>query len=165
MTTSVEVSHEYAHPIETVIGAFTDPDFYLHKFEGIGARDVEVLASDDDGDVFSVETRRDVPLEVPAALKKLLGSWTTVIQNEEWVEGEDGEYLNELQINSEGVPAVVTGSMTLIPTDDGCINEVVIEITCNIPLIGRKVEAFVADNTEELLDAEYEFIQGYLDEL
>ncbi|MDH4032115.1 MAG: DUF2505 domain-containing protein, partial [Chromatiales bacterium] len=104
MTTSVEVSHEYAHPIETVIGAFTDPDFYLHKFEGIGARDVEVLASDDDGDVFSVETRRDVPLEVPAALKKLLGSWTTVIQNEEWVEGEDDEYLNELQINSEGVP-------------------------------------------------------------
>jgi len=59
----------------------------------------------------------------------------------------------------------VAGSMTLIPTDDGCSNEVVIEITCNIPLIGRKVEAFVADNTEELLDAEYEFIQGYLDEL
>ncbi|UCC15124.1 MAG: DUF2505 domain-containing protein [Gammaproteobacteria bacterium] len=165
MTTSVEVSHEYAHPIETVIGAFTDPDFYLQKFEGIGARDVEVLASDSADGVFTIETRRDVPLDVPGTLKTLLGSWTTVIQNEEWVEGEDGEYLNELEINSEGVPAVVTGSMTLIPTDEGCINEVVIDIACSIPLIGRKLEGFVAESTDAQLDAEYEFIQEYLDEL
>ena len=55
--------------------------------------------------------------------------------------------------------------MTLIPTDDGCVNEVVMEITCNIPLVGRKLESFVADSTEEQLEAEYEFIQEYLDEL
>ena len=91
MTTSVEVSHEYAHPVETVIGAFTDPDFYLQKFEGVGARDVEVLASGNEEGVFSIETRRDVPLDVPGALKTFLGAWTTVIQNEDWIEGEEGQ--------------------------------------------------------------------------
>jgi hypothetical protein len=163
MSTTVEASHEYDHPIETVIGAFTDPEFYLEKFEGVGARDVEVLASSDEDGVFTIETRREVPLDVPGALKTFLGSWTTVLQNEEWVEGEDGQYLNEIEINSEGVPALITGTMTLIPTEGGCVNEVVMEIDCRIPLIGRKLESFVADSTAEQLDAEYEFIQSYLD--
>ena len=165
MSTTVEASHEYDHPIETVISAFRDPDFYIEKFEGVGARNVEVLASSDDEGVFTIETQREVPLEVPSALKAFLGSWTTVLQNEEWVEGEDDTYLNEIQINSEGVPAVISGSMTLIPTDDGCVNEVVMEIDCAIPLVGRKLESFVAHSTEEQLEAEYEFIQEYLDAL
>ncbi len=165
MSTTVEASHEYEHPIETVIGVFTDPEFYLDKFGGVGARNVEVLASSDEDGVFTVETRREVPLDVPGALKTILGSWTTILQNEEWVEGEDGEYLNEIEINSEGVPALITGTMTLIPTDDGCINEVVMDIDCRIPLVGRKLEKFVAHSTAEQLDAEYEFIQGYLDGL
>lgn len=165
MSTTVEASHEYEHPIEKVMEVFRDPDFYLDKFEGVGARNVEVLASSDEEGVFAIETQREVPLDVPAALKTLLGSWTIVIQNEEWVEGEDGEYLNELEINSEGVPAIITGSMTLVPTDQGCVNEVVMEIDCGIPLVGRKLERFVADSTEEQLEAEYEFIQEYLDGL
>ena len=165
MSTTVEASHEYEHPVETVIAAFRDPDFYLEKFEGVGARDVEVLASSFEDGVFTIETQRDVPLDVPAALQTFLGSWTTVLQNEEWIEGDDGEYLNELEINSEGIPAVITGTMTLTPTDHGCVNEVVMEIDCAIPLIGRKLESFVAASTEEQLDAEYEFIQEYLDGL
>lgn len=165
MSTIVQASHEYEHPIDTVIGAFTDPDFYLEKFEGVGARNVEVLSSSDEDGVFAIETQREVPLDVPGALKTFLGSWTTVLQNEEWIEGEDGQYLNEIEINSEGVPALITGTMTLTPTGEGCINEVVMEIDCRIPLVGRKLEKFVAESTEEQLDAEYEFIQEYLDGL
>ena len=165
MSTLVEASHEYDHPIERVIEAFTDPDFYLDKFEGVGARNVEVLSSSDEDGVFAIETQREVPLDVPAALRKFLGSWTAVLQNEEWIEGDEGEYLNELQINSEGLPAAITGTMTLRPTDDGCVNDVVMEIDCSIPLIGRKLEQFIAASTTEQLEAEYEFIQEYLDGL
>lgn len=165
MSTIVEASHEYEQPIETVIGVFTDPEFYLEKFEGVGARNVEVLSSSDDEGVFTIETRREVPLDVPGALKTFLGAWTTVLQNEEWIEGEDGEYLNEIEINSEGVPALITGTMTLVSTEAGCVNEVVMEIDCRVPLVGRKLEKFVAESTEEQLDAEYEFIREYLDGL
>ena len=165
MSTTVEVSHEYDHPVETVHEAFTDPDFYLAKFEGIGARDVEVVAAGEDDGVFTIETRREVPLEVPAALKTFLGVWTTVIQTEEWVEGEDGEYLNDLEISSEGVPARMSGSMRLYGAEGGgCVNEVSITIECGIPIVGRRLEAFIAGNTEDQLDEEYEFIRAYLDE-
>lgn len=166
MSTTVEAVHEYDHPVEKVFSAFTDPDFYLAKFEGTGAREVEVVACSDEDGVFSIETSREVPLEVPSALKAVLGDWTTVVQNEEWVEGDDGEFLNELDITSEGVPARITGNMTLYGTDDGgCVNEVTIRIDCGIPLLGGKLEKFVAANTRDQLEAEYEFVQEYLEDM
>lgn len=166
MSTTVEVSHEYDYPLETVHAAFTDPDFYIAKFEGTGARDVEVIAAGDEDGVFTIETRREVPLEVPAALRTFLGEWTTVIQAEEWVEGEEGEFLNELEISSEGVPARMSGSMRLYGAEGGgCVNEVRITIDCGIPIVGRRLESFIAGNTEDQLEDEYEFIRAYLDEL
>ena len=165
MSTTIEAIHEYDHDLETVYAAFTDPEFYLQKFEGVGARNVEVLSSSADEGIFSVETSREVPLDVPAALKSLLGEWTGIVQNEEWIESEDGEYLNELDMDSEGVPAKMTGTMRLYATDDGCVNEVTITIDCGIPFVGKKIESFVAESTVGQLDAEYEFIQPYLDDL
>jgi hypothetical protein len=162
MSTSVEAVHQYDHPIETVYAAFTDPEFYLAKFSGVGARNVEIIASADEDGVFSVETSREVPLDVPGALKSLLGAWTTVIQSEEWLPGEEDEYLNELKIDSEGVPALLTGTMALYPSGDGCVNEVVMTIDCKIPLVGRKLERFIADSTADQLAAEYDFIREYL---
>lgn len=166
MSTTVDVIHEYDYPVETVHAVFTDPDFYIAKFEGIGARDVEVTAAGEDDGVFTIETRREVPLEVPAALKTFLGEWTTVIQTEEWVEGGDGEYLNQLEISSDGVPARMTGSMRLYEAEGGgCVNEVSITIECGIPIVGRRLESFIAGNTGDQLEDEYEFVRAYLDDL
>lgn len=165
MSTTVEAVHEYTQDVETVYGAFTDPDFYVGKFEAIGARNVEVLSSAAEDGVFTIETTRDVPLEVPGALKSLLGGWTSIIQNEEWTEAEDGEYVNDLVLTSDGVPATISGTMRLYPTDGGCVNEVTMTIDCKIPLVGGKLERFVGGSTAEQLAEEYEFIQHYLEEL
>ncbi len=165
MSTTIEAIHEYDQDVETVYGQFTTPDFYLAKFEGVGARDVEVVASSLEDEVFSIETSRDVPLEVPGALKSLLGGWTTIVQAEEWTEAGEGEYVNELDISSDGVPANMSGKMRLYATDDGCVNEVSITIDCGIPLIGGKLERFVGGTTADQLAEEYAFIQAYLEEL
>lgn len=166
MSTTVEAVHEYDHPVEKVFAAFTDPDFYLAKFEGIGARGVEVTACSDDDGVFSIETSREVPLDVPSALKAIVGAWTTVVQNEEWVAGDDDDYLNELDITSDGMPATMSGNMVLYATEDGgCVNEITIRIDCSIPLLGGRLERFIAESTDEQLQAEQEFIQTYLEEM
>ena len=165
MSVTVEARHEYDFDLDTVIEAFTDPEFYEAKFEGIGARKVEVLSSDQDDDVFTVETRRDVPLEVPGFLKKVLGDWTTMLQSERWAQDDEGNWFNELDMSGDGVPAKMTGTMYLSPTDEGCVNEVAITISAAVPLIGGKLEAFIAESTAENLAAEYEFIQAYLEEL
>ena len=152
MSTTIEAIHEYAHDLETVFGEFSNPRFYVAKFEGVGARN-------------TIETSREVPLEVPGAQKSLLGGWTTIVQTEDWSETEDGDYVNELDITSEGVPARMSGAMHLYATDTGCTNEVSITIDCSIPLIGGRLERFVGATTAAQLDDEYAFIQAWLDEL
>jgi hypothetical protein len=165
MSTTIEATHEYDHDLETVFGEFTNPDFYVAKFEGIGARNVEVIASSDEDGVFIIETSREVPLDVPGALKSLLGGWTTIVQTEEWSETADGECVNRLEIMSEGVPARMSGTMHLYATDAGCANEVSITIDCSIPLIGGRLERFVGATTAEQLEDEYAFVRAWLDEL
>jgi hypothetical protein len=165
MSTTIEAVHEYDHDVDTVYSQFTDPDFYLAKFEGVGARNVEIVASNNEDGVFTVETSREVPLEVPGALKSLLGGWTTIIQAEEWTEEGEGEYVNQLDISSDGVPAAMSGMMRLYATDSGCVNEVAITIDCSIPLIGGKLERFVGATTADQLEEEYAFVQAWLEEI
>lgn len=163
MSVTVRARHEYRHPVSKVWAAFTDPDFYQAKFEGIGHRNVEVIATESDADGFSIEVSREVPLEVPGFLRSMLGEWNTLLQNERWSAGGKGDYANELEIEARGVPAAMTGTMKLTSKGKGCVNEVAITIRASVPLIGGKLEQFVARDTEATLEAEYEFIQGYLD--
>ena len=165
MSVTVRARHRYSHPVEKVWAAFSDPDFYQAKFEGIGHRDVEVVSTEHDDDGFSIELSRQVPVEVPGVLRGLLSEWNTLLQHERWTEEGQGVYSNELNIEANGVPAAMTGTMRLSASGQGCVNDVAITIRASVPLIGGKLEQFVARDTEATLAAEYEFIQEYLDQL
>jgi uncharacterized protein YndB with AHSA1/START domain len=165
MSVTVRARHEYRHPVKKVWAAFSDPEFYQAKFEAIGHRNVEIVSTDTDGAGFSVEVSREVPLDVPGFLRGILGEWNTLLQNERWTDAGKGVYTNELEIEARGVPALMTGTMTLASHGKGCVNEVAITIRASVPLIGGKLEQFVSRDTEATLAAEYEFIQDYLDSL
>jgi len=163
MSVTVRARHEYRHPVRKVWAAFSDPEFYQAKFEGIGHRNVEVVSTESDGEGFSIEVSREVPLDVPGFLRGLLGEWNLLLQNEHWTEAGKGVYTNELEIEARGVPAAMTGTMRLSASGKGCVNEVAITIRASVPLIGGKLEQFVSKDTEATLAAEYAFIQDYLD--
>lgn len=164
MSVTVRARHEYPQPIARVWAAFSDPEFYQAKFEGIGHRNVEVISSESDDDGFMIEVSRQVPLDVPGFLKNFLGEWNVLLQNEHWRAGAGGVYTNELEIEARGVPAVMTGTMKLSAAGKkGCVNEVAITIRASVPLIGGKLEEFVSRDTEATLEAEYDFIREYLE--
>jgi hypothetical protein len=163
MSVTVRARHEYRHPLKKVWAAFSDPEFYQAKFEGIGHRNVEVISTETGDDDFQIEISREVPLDVPGFLRGMLGEWNTLLQNERWTGGGKGGYTNELEIEARGVPAVMTGTMKLSALGKGCVNEVAITIRASVPLIGGKLEQFVSRDTEATLEAEYEFIREYLE--
>ncbi|HUH00295.1 MAG TPA: DUF2505 domain-containing protein [Gammaproteobacteria bacterium] len=162
MSVTVRARHEYRHPVKKVWAAFSDPEFYQAKFEAIGHRNVEVISTESDGEDFSIEISREVPLDVPGFLRGMLGEWNTLLQNEHWTAAARGGYENELEIEARGVPATMTGTMMLRASGKGCVNEVAITIRASVPLIGGKLEQFVSRDTEATLAAEYEFIREYL---
>lgn len=162
MSLTVRARHEYDQPLAKVWGVFTDPEFYQAKFEGIGHREVEVVSAEREGDEFCIEISREVPVDVPAVLRGLLGEWNTLLQTERWAPSGKSGYANALTIEARGVPAAMQGRMQLSARGKGCVNEVEITIRASVPLIGGKLEQFVGRDTEATLAAEYDFIRGYL---
>lgn len=158
----VRASHRYSQPVDVVFELFCQPDFYVRKFESVGGRNVEVLESERSGDGFSISVRRDMPAAAPAVIRSIIGEWTTLVQAEEWGGDPGEEYWNEIDVDADMVPVKITGTMNLRARDDGCVNEVELDIRCGIPLLGRKVEEFVAGDAEKTLAAEHDFIRSEL---
>ena len=154
--------HHYQKGVAAVFKFFSDPDTIKTKYESIGARNIELLESDESDGTYSNKTQREVPSEVPGILQKFLGAWNKVVQTEQWKAQDDGSRACDLQIDVVGVPVKVAGTMNLRPEGKGCVNEVSIKVTCGIPLIGGKLAGFVANDTKKNMDAEYDYISTHL---
>lgn len=159
----VTVDHDYAHALADVHAAFCDPEFYVAKFEALGDRNVQVLDSSDDEDGFFLELEREIRLDVPGLLRGVLGEWNRLQQSEHWQAEGDG-YVNHLSLDSDLVPMDIGGTMHLTGDSEGCTNHIEMNVRATVPLVGRALEKFGADNTRKSLDAEYAFIREYLAE-
>jgi hypothetical protein len=158
----VSARHGYAYPLERVYAAFTSADFYRDKFAAVGARNVNIVDEQRSQDGYRIVVEREVPLEVPAVLRSFLGDWNSIRQQETWDDLGD-EYANEIQITAVGVPVDLRGSMILrADGDSSCVNDVEMEISCSVPLVGGKLTEFVARNTEKGLADEFAAITDWL---
>jgi hypothetical protein len=158
----INAKHRYNCSIDELYEHFTNKKYYLAKFKACGARNVKIEEAAQTDEGFVVVSQREVPADVPGVLKSFLGEWNTITQTENW-DGDPGdEYYNDFEIAAEGVPVEMTGTMNLMPDGDGCINDIEIEISCAIPLVGKKLAQFVASDTEKTLAAEYEFTREHI---
>jgi hypothetical protein len=154
--------HHYDHDVDTVFKVFHDPAFITAKYQGIGARNIELLECSGEGNTYTIKVKREVPADVPGILKKFLGAWNKVEQTEEWQGETGGVRTCKLDINVIGVPVKVSGTMTLSPEGGGCVNDVRIKVTSGIPLVGSMLADFVGGDTNKSMGAEYAFIKDYL---
>lgn len=153
----ISAQHRYDCSIDKLYVLFTGQKFYADKFQHCGARNIKINRAEQTDEGFVVDSQREVPADVPGVLKSFLGEWNTIRQTENW-DGDPGdEYYNDFEIAAEGVPVKMTGTMNLMPDGNGCVNDIEIEIECSIPLVGKKLAQFVANDTEKTLAAEYAF--------
>jgi len=158
----VSVENRYDHGLGVVYSAFCKPEFYAGKFEAIGDRDVEVTDHGEDDDGFWIETKREVPADVPGVLKKILNEWNSLTQTENW--SPDGDaYRNELELLTSGVPITITGTMRLSGDDETCVNRIEMRLSSSMPFLGGQLEKFASTRTRKGLNDEFEFIREYLD--
>ncbi|MDH3588937.1 MAG: DUF2505 domain-containing protein [Gammaproteobacteria bacterium] len=158
----VKASHKYNASVDTVFALFSQPDFYVDKFEAVGGRNVEVLEFQAEGPAVRFTIKREMPASAPAMIKTIIGEWNTLIQKEDWGGDPGEEYWNEFDIEARGTPVTIKGSMMLRADGEGCVNDVELDINCPIPFLGRSVEQFVAEDSETSLAKEFEFITARL---
>jgi hypothetical protein len=124
-----------------------DPEFLKRRCEAAGEKNIEVTIEElPDG--MRVVVARDKEVELPAFAKRMFNPQNRIVDDTRWHrQGE--QWVAEYQVAIGGIPGEVRGTSTLAPSAKGCHYESAFEVTARIPLVGGKLEGFVADKLEE----------------
>lgn len=158
----VTASHSYSIDVNDVFSFFENEDRVSAKHDSIGARKYRLKSKNESGTTVSIDSRREVPVgqEVPSALRKFAGEWNKVRQRETWTLNDDGSRHCQLRVDLDGLPVKIQGEMHITPTDSGCVNNVDIEVTSSLPLVGKLAAEFVGKSIELQMEDEYQYIKS-----
>ena len=102
----------------------------------------------DDGTTTVVITQSQAMDGAPAVARKIVGSSVQIVQREVWQGGAgDASGLTaDFAMEIPGKPGHLRGQVTLEEQGDGTCDEVFTgEVKVNVPLVGGKLEGFIAD--------------------
>lgn len=120
--------------------------------------------TDLDGDRVGVRTERELPThDMPAAVSSLVGDTLKVTEEQTWHPARaDGTRTADLELHVTGAPLRMRGTVTLSPAGLGSRLVVDADLTCSVPLLGRKVEAAARPTIEESFDDEVRLLRDRL---
>lgn len=98
-----------------------------------------------------VAVSRQLPEGTPAPLQRFLPKDGRVVQTDMWEPaGADGSRRGTWVVTAEGVPAQLGGTLLLEPADGGCVQVVEGSVKVRVPVVGGRVEGYLADLTGKL---------------
>jgi uncharacterized protein DUF2505 len=153
-----------ASPAE-VFAIISDPSFRETACEQTHALSYDVSVTDDGPDVV-IRVAREMPTDqVPDFAKKFVGSTITVIQTETWHPAAgDGSRTADVQGEIKGTPAAFTGTASITGKPGDTVQSVDLDVKVSVPLIGKKIEPFIAKAIEAALSKEHKLGQSWHDE-
>lgn len=155
----IKAKHAYPHGVETVFQNFGDKAKIENKLTTLHARNVKVETCKLTKTSLDILVTRESPIEAPALLKKFIGEWNFVTQEEHWKGSASKGYEGDIRVEIKGVPVTITGKFILSGDANNCTNDVSLKFECNIPLIGGKLADFVANLSKGQMQQEYEHIR------
>ena len=66
-----------------------------------------------------------------------------------------------MSIEIVGIPATIIGHMTLTSSDDGTVAKNITDIKCKVPFLGKAITKFIAQQSEEAIAQEFEYIKNH----
>ena len=102
---------------------------------------------------------RNVPINPPAALRKIVSGTNEVSHVETW--RADGEgFMADLQIDIKSVPVRISGTKSLQPEKGGCRIEWIFDVTSGVPLLGSLIASFAGEEIRKSLDDEFKVLKA-----
>jgi hypothetical protein len=158
-------THVYPVPVDAVIAMLRDESATVDKYVSMGHREVEILGFTADDDTIRIVSSRVVDVELPGFAKKALQPTNRMKQSDTWQREGDGSWSGTFDVEVQGAPVHLSGTMKLAPEADGTRHEVTLELQVKIPLIGGKIADWAAKNdVKRTLDAEFSFGDKWLAE-
>lgn len=160
----LKLSTTYDATPDEVFAIITDRAFRetACKATHAASYDVGVTASGDD---TVVRVERELPTDrIPDFAKKFVGSTITVIQTETWHRpAADGSRQADVRGEIRGTPASFTGTLALTPSGAKTVQAADLDVKVAVPLVGKKIEPFIAQAIEGSMVKEQEIGQTWHD--
>jgi len=144
-----ELRYDAAAP-EQVYAMLANPDFReaVCEYQRYPERTVEITPV---GRGMRVRVDQYRPAdEVPSFAKKLVGAKVNILQEETWHSSTSAD----LSVTIPGKPGEMLGTITIVGDGDGVTETVDVQVKVSIPLLGGKLEDFIAGMLLGALKAE-----------
>lgn len=135
--------------------------YWEEKYSTLGSSNLEWKEFSPGDTTLTVSSTREVDANLPAVAKKVIGETAVVTQTENWSRAGD-KLTCAIEITTKGAPGGTTGTMDIEPHSDGARWKAAFEIKVPIPLVGKKLEGIMHDETEANFVKEKEFNDNWL---
>ena len=160
----LQTEYRFEAAADAVFAMFSDPEYQRQKLVDAGHTHVEVVECGPgaDGSTFRIVTRRNVAVDVPGPLKRVLSPTNTVTQTDEWAEEDEGVRSGTWKVDIKGVPIHLSGTMQLEPAESGCVEAISGKAKASLPLVGGKLEKLAVSNFNDSTAQEQDFSNRWL---
>jgi len=138
-------------PLARVLLMLTSPDYVVRKAELANHESFAVVNQADDGRYFSITSRitGKPSIKLPAIAQKFVKSdqLIEIDQTDRW---DRDTATGSLTVVNQSVKAVnISATMQLSEVDGATTNTIRWDVTCDIPLIGGKLAALLAEDIQQ----------------
>jgi uncharacterized protein YndB with AHSA1/START domain len=155
------IEYHFKASADKVFALLTDPDYLVDRSLALGELSAECSVDETAGGVVITMTR-EVERKLPSFLAKLFDTRQKVELVERWKQkgkAREGSYT----LKVIGQPVTVSAALRLEPTGrSGCTYTVTHTAKAGIPLIGRKIEGFILEQTADGARAELDHLKNQL---
>ncbi len=151
-------SYTYEAPIEAVLEVLRDPDATVAKYESMANRDVEILECTSRAGSLRIVSKRVVDVDLPGFAKRVLRPTNVMTQTDEWKRRRDGSWAGTFDVQVQGAPLHVFGTMRLTGAGATARHDVELHVEVKVPLIGGRIAEWAAKgDVRRSLDGEFAF--------
>lgn len=166
MARRIEHRSTLSWPAHRVHEVLIDKDYLRDRLDALGGDEAELVEHSVTDDGVHLRVRQAVHADdLPSVARTVVGGDVKIDRSETWRREDDGHFTGEVAAAIPGVPCTITGSMWLRDVDGSeGTSEFVVEgsVKVSVPLVGGKLEDFVAEQVEKLLAAEESYAAEWL---
>lgn len=163
MPCSFDVSFDSPASVEQVHAAFGDEDYWLARLAAFGGgKALDSLAVDPGGAVRVVVTEDLRRGALPGILTTFYRRDLNVVSTEQWTPIGDGRVSGQISVAVTGAPGSGHGEAVLAPLGNGSRLTFAGSVQFNVPLVGGKVESFIAREFAQGIPEIQRFTTGWV---
>ncbi|HKS48395.1 MAG TPA: DUF2505 domain-containing protein [Amycolatopsis sp.] len=162
MALRIEHRARFDQDIAEVFKAVSDEDAWRARLDAIGGPNARIESYSQSGDQWRFVLYQGVSAEKLPAFVRALYPGDLVVEREQTWEKADEGYTGTVTATVSGIPGQITARTELSTKSGETVLSTDGEVKIRIPLVGGKVEGFVADQVTRLLQSEAEYTARWL---